>query len=74
MALATSHKLFSQRSLSLWIFLIPHNSKNSKHAISVRGNLLGALVGPLRSKEYLRISCDLLNFYFAFDEYTDLAN
>ncbi|PPQ93592.1 hypothetical protein CVT25_005472 [Psilocybe cyanescens] len=37
-------------------------------------NLLGALVGPLRSKEHLRISCDLMNFYFAFDEYTDLAN
>lgn len=24
--------------------------------------------------EHLRISCDLMNFYFAFDEYTDLAN
>jgi len=37
-------------------------------------NLLGALVGNLESKEHLRISCDLMNFYFAFDEYTDLAN
>ncbi|KAH9476332.1 Sesquiterpene synthase Agr8 [Psilocybe cubensis] len=37
-------------------------------------NLLGALIGPLRSKDHLRISCDLMNFYFAFDEYTDLAN
>ena len=24
--------------------------------------------------EHLRITCDLMNFYFAFDEYTDLAN
>nr|8GY0_A Chain A, Terpene synthase [Agrocybe pediades]8GY0_B Chain B, Terpene synthase [Agrocybe pediades] len=37
-------------------------------------NLLGALVGPLGTKEELRISCDLMNFYFAFDEYTDLAS
>ncbi|KAF8799734.1 terpenoid synthase [Phlegmacium glaucopus] len=37
-------------------------------------NLLGALVGPLQNKDHLRITCDLMNFYFAFDEYTDLAN
>jgi hypothetical protein len=24
--------------------------------------------------EHLRITCDLMNFYFAFDEYTDVAN
>ncbi|PPQ85717.1 hypothetical protein CVT25_002468 [Psilocybe cyanescens] len=37
-------------------------------------NRLGALVGHLQGKEHLRISCDLMNFYFAFDEYTDLAD
>ena len=24
--------------------------------------------------EHLRITCDLMNFYFAFDEYTDVAD
>ena len=24
--------------------------------------------------EHLRTTCDLINFYFAFDEYTDVAN
>jgi len=24
--------------------------------------------------DHLRISCDLMNFYFAFDEYTDMAS
>jgi len=24
--------------------------------------------------DYLRVCCDLMHFYFAFDEYTDLAN
>lgn len=24
--------------------------------------------------EHLRVACDLMNFYFAFDEYTDVAN
>ena len=24
--------------------------------------------------EHLRIACDLMNFYFAFNEYTDVAN
>jgi len=37
-------------------------------------NLLAALVGPVLGKEHLRITCDLMNFYFAFDEYTDVAN
>ncbi|KDR79494.1 hypothetical protein GALMADRAFT_223690 [Galerina marginata CBS 339.88] len=37
-------------------------------------NLLGSLVGPLPSRDHLRVSCDLMNFYFAFDEYTDMAN
>ncbi|KAF8964553.1 terpenoid synthase [Flammula alnicola] len=37
-------------------------------------NLLAALTGPIQGKDYLRISCDLMNFYFAFDEYTDVAN
>jgi len=37
-------------------------------------NHLAALIGPLPSKEHLRITCDLMNFYFAFDEYTDVAN
>ncbi|KAF8964509.1 terpenoid synthase [Flammula alnicola] len=37
-------------------------------------NLLASFVGPLESKEHLRVACDLMNFYFAFDEYTDLAN
>ena len=29
---------------------------------------------PLKFLEHLRIACDLMNFYFAFDEYTDVAN
>jgi hypothetical protein len=37
-------------------------------------NHLAALIGPLKSKEHLRITCDLMSFYFAFDEYTDVAN
>ncbi|KAF9472373.1 terpenoid synthase [Pholiota conissans] len=37
-------------------------------------NLLASLVGPIQGREYLRISCDLMNFYFAFDEYTDVVN
>ena len=28
----------------------------------------------LKKLEHLRITCDLMNFYFAFDEYTDVAN
>jgi hypothetical protein len=24
--------------------------------------------------EHLRVACDLMNFYFAFDEYTDVAS
>ena len=27
-----------------------------------------------KKSEHLRISCDLMNFYFVFDEYTDVAN
>ena len=27
-----------------------------------------------KNLEHLRITCDLMNFYFAFDEYTDVAN
>jgi hypothetical protein len=37
-------------------------------------NLLAALVAPQQDKDHLRITCDLMNFYFAFDEYTDVAN
>ncbi|KAF8159217.1 terpenoid synthase [Crassisporium funariophilum] len=37
-------------------------------------NLLAAFVGPLESKAHLRSACDLMNFYFAFDEYTDMAD
>ena len=28
----------------------------------------------LKKLDHLRITCDLMNFYFAFDEYTDVAN
>ena len=28
----------------------------------------------LKILEHLRITCDLMNFYFVFDEYTDVAN
>ena len=28
----------------------------------------------LKKLEHLRSTCDLMNFYFAFDEYTDVAN
>ncbi|PPQ64039.1 hypothetical protein CVT24_008852 [Panaeolus cyanescens] len=41
---------------------------------SCKFDLLGALVGPLESPEHLRISCDLMNFYFACDEYTDVTD
>ena len=27
-----------------------------------------------KKSDHLRITCDLMNFYFAFDEYTDVAN
>ena len=27
-----------------------------------------------KNLEHLRITCDLMNFYFVFDEYTDVAN
>ncbi|PPQ64032.1 hypothetical protein CVT24_008845 [Panaeolus cyanescens] len=37
-------------------------------------DLLGALIGRLDSKDHLRILCDLMNFYFAFDEYTDVTD
>ena len=32
------------------------------------------LILVFKNLEHLRITCDLMNFYFAFDEYTDLAN
>ena len=32
------------------------------------------LIHTLKILEHLRITCDLMNFYFAFDEYTDVAN
>ena len=53
-------------------------------------DLLAALVAPLQEKgqflfsqniihikkrlDHLRTTCDLMNFYFAFDEYTDVAD
>ncbi|KAF4609589.1 hypothetical protein D9613_012270 [Agrocybe pediades] len=37
-------------------------------------NLLGSMIGTVETKDHLRISCDLMNFYFAFDEYTDMAS
>ncbi|KAF9477263.1 terpenoid synthase [Pholiota conissans] len=37
-------------------------------------NLLASFIGPLESKAHLRVACDLMNFYFAFDEYTDVAS
>jgi hypothetical protein len=32
------------------------------------------LIHIFKKIDHLRITCDLLNFYFAFDEYTDVAN
>ncbi|KAF8188965.1 isoprenoid synthase domain-containing protein [Pholiota molesta] len=36
--------------------------------------LLASFIGPLESRDHLRVACDLMNFYFAFDEYTDVAS
>ncbi|KAG2071990.1 terpenoid synthase [Suillus decipiens] len=35
---------------------------------------LGALLYPNAPREHLRISCELMNVFFIFDEYTDIAN
>ncbi|KAJ3766088.1 terpenoid synthase [Lentinula raphanica] len=37
-------------------------------------NLLAALAYPNASAEHLRICCDLMNLFFAFDEYTDVCD
>lgn len=36
--------------------------------------LIASLAYPLASKEHLRTGCDLMNFFFVFDEYTDLED
>ncbi|KAF8901468.1 hypothetical protein CPB84DRAFT_958054 [Gymnopilus junonius] len=47
----------------------PEKFENSKPVIF---NLLASFIGPVETAGHLRIACDLMNFYFAFDEYTDL--
>ncbi|KAF9002156.1 isoprenoid synthase domain-containing protein [Cyathus striatus] len=37
-------------------------------------NLLACLTYPLGNKDYARVACDLMNFYFVYDEYTDLCS
>ncbi|KAF8154199.1 terpenoid synthase [Crassisporium funariophilum] len=37
-------------------------------------NLLASLTYPRRNKEFVRAGCDLMNFYFVYDEYTDVAD
>ncbi|KAF8964524.1 hypothetical protein BDZ97DRAFT_2075189 [Flammula alnicola] len=37
-------------------------------------NIPASLAGPIPGKEYLHLSCNLMNFYFTFDEYTDVSN
>ncbi|KAF9033606.1 isoprenoid synthase domain-containing protein [Panaeolus papilionaceus] len=49
-------------------------SKQLRKFKSCKFDLLGALVGPLDTPEHLRIVCDLMNFYFAYDEYTDVTD
>lgn len=36
--------------------------------------LLAALSYPLVDAEHLRLACDLMNWFFVFDEYTDVTN
>ncbi|THH10180.1 hypothetical protein EW146_g8449 [Bondarzewia mesenterica] len=37
-------------------------------------NLLASFAYPLANKEHLRSGCDLMNFFFVFDEYSDVSN
>jgi len=36
-------------------------------------NLLASLAYPLHNKAHLRTGCDLMNMFFVFDEYSDVA-
>ncbi|KAF8970721.1 terpenoid synthase [Flammula alnicola] len=37
-------------------------------------NLLASLTYSNRGKDFIRLGCDLMNFYFVYDEYTDVAD
>ncbi|KDR78286.1 hypothetical protein GALMADRAFT_266794 [Galerina marginata CBS 339.88] len=56
---------------------------NSFHPFSARGqkgfeacdlNLLASLTYSRRNEEFVRAGCDLMNFYFVYDEYTDVSD
>ncbi|KAF9481630.1 terpenoid synthase [Pholiota conissans] len=65
----------AKRESSAWVESFrPFDRRGQKSFNACDLNLLASLTYSNRNKEFVRLGCDLMNFYFVYDEYTDVAD
>ncbi|KAF9528057.1 terpenoid synthase [Crepidotus variabilis] len=52
----------------------PFDKKGQKAFDDCDLNLLACLTYSNRDREFIRLACDLMNFFFVYDEYTDVSD
>ncbi|KAF9555722.1 terpenoid synthase [Agrocybe pediades] len=65
----------TKQQSSTWVESFKPFSRRGQKAFDACDlNLLANLTYSNRHKEFIRVGCDLMNFYFIYDEYTDVSD
>ncbi|KAF8900414.1 isoprenoid synthase domain-containing protein [Gymnopilus junonius] len=65
----------AKKESSEWVTSFhPFDTRGQRRFDACDLNLLASLTYSRRSEEFVRAGCDLMNFYFVYDEYTDVSD
>ncbi|TFK36533.1 terpenoid synthase [Crucibulum laeve] len=71
----SSHYQEAKAESTAWVeSLHPFDADGQRTFNACDLNLLASLTYSGRDKDFIRVGCDLMNFYFVYDEYTDVAD
>ncbi|KAF5329687.1 hypothetical protein D9619_008947 [Psilocybe cf. subviscida] len=71
----SAHYVKAKADSSAWVYSYrPFDACGQKSFDACDLNLLASLTYSNRDEAFVRLGCDLMNFYFIYDEYTDIAD
>ncbi|KIM41852.1 hypothetical protein M413DRAFT_27416 [Hebeloma cylindrosporum] len=71
----STYYLEAKKESSAWVSSFrPFCSRGQKAFDACDLNLLASLTYSNRDRDFVRVGCDLMNFYFVYDEYTDVGD